>query len=356
MSIAALFFVSALVAPIPALDAPPSPPCDVLATNKEAHALYLGEKTDVCTAVIRTCLDKGLPKLDTLPNAVLAKEYKLYVTYAKALSEQTQPSDLATAVSIVNCVESHGGAPLVEQDWRTQRDKIATSRPLSGIAPTTDGHCDRGRWLPGPPPAPEPPALLLRCSAPASAATPDPSEHRVHATGGSPPYSWRAAELPDGVQLDASTGTLAGRPPQRLVFTARLTATDQRGAEATIECPNLAIAGVKPPRPRRELRKGWLVGSGVSLAAGGLLLIAGPLLWTIPQRRIEAVDYASFDERHRLLDARSAGIALVPIGAAALLTGIGLLVWRAHLERHGGTETPRTTRLRPAGLGLHLDF
>lgn len=166
MSIAALFFVSALVAPIPALDAPPSPPCDVLATNKEAHALYLGEKTDVCIAVIRTCLDKGLPKLDTLPNAVLAKEYKLYVTYAKALSEQTQPSDLATAVSIVNCVESHGGAPLVEQDWRTQRDKIATSRPLSGIAPTTDGHCDRGRWLPGPPPAPEPPALLLTAPRP----------------------------------------------------------------------------------------------------------------------------------------------------------------------------------------------
>jgi len=69
----------------------------------------------------------------------------------------------------------------------------------------------------------------LRVTAPGDKAgvVGDPiTEFTMTAAGGTPPYSWAATGLPDGVTIDADTGTVSGSPTAACTCAVTVTATD----------------------------------------------------------------------------------------------------------------------------------
>jgi large repetitive protein len=77
-----------------------------------------------------------------------------------------------------------------------------------------------------------------------------PYNAAVAATGGNPPLSWSATQLPPGVVLNSSTGALSGIPTATGTFPSRFTVTDssQQSVSAT-----LPIVIDEPPIPTLDI-------------------------------------------------------------------------------------------------------
>lgn len=81
-----------------------------------------------------------------------------------------------------------------------------------------------------------------------------------------------------------------------------------------------------PPRRRDAPR--WALPSSIALGAVGALAVGG-FTWAFVDmnKRLEQTDYASYDERDRLTNVRGASGALLGVGVALTLAGVGLLIY-----------------------------
>ena len=67
------------------------------------------------------------------------------------------------------------------------------------------------------------------------------------AAGGTPPYTWSAAGLPTGMNINAATGELEGPPTDTGLFSFTVTVRDFLGAEDTRDCSLNVASGVADP-------------------------------------------------------------------------------------------------------------
>lgn len=104
---------------------------------------------------------------------------------------------------------------------------------------------------------------------------------RLMAHGGTPPYSWSASGLPDGIELDAQEGEFVGRTDSMGLHDTTLTVRDAS------EPPRVAVKTLRldvVPRPTEE----WWEGSS---RVGGLRHHGeGPEIWTFDHAE-EQIDY-----------------------------------------------------------------
>lgn len=94
------------------------------------------------------------------------------------------------------------------------------------------------------PPAPAPAPLELP-TALADATVGTAYSATLSATGGTPPYTWEVAGLPDGLTA-ASGGTITGTPTTFGIHSATLTVTDSAGVSAT-GAATIAVSQAAPP-------------------------------------------------------------------------------------------------------------
>ncbi len=79
-----------------------------------------------------------------------------------------------------------------------------------------------------------------------------PYSQTLLASGGVPPYKWSAGQLPAGISLDATTGTLSGTPQATGSFNITVQVTDSAGTTAsrnlalTVTAPKLTIVTGSP--------------------------------------------------------------------------------------------------------------
>jgi hypothetical protein len=102
----------------------------------------------------------------------------------------------------------------------------------------------------------------------------------VHATGGTPDYTWTASGLPAGLEIDSATGEISGSPTAQGTSEVSVTASDADQATATSTFDWEVTAPVEAPSPSYPPNQHAVVGDAASLqlhATGG----TAPYSWQV---------------------------------------------------------------------------
>ena len=132
----------------------------------------------------------------------------------------------------------------------------------------------------------QPPPLSIAGPSSMSAVKGTAFTNAMPATGGTPPYSWQVVSgtLPAGINLNSTTGTLAGTPTGTGSFAATIQVTDSRSQTAQKPVTFTVTEPAGPPVPAVEILTSTLPAATKGVAFNQQLNATGgksPYTWTV---------------------------------------------------------------------------